>query len=100
MSTRRIADELNATGFETEPFGQRTIAVKAAPAGLPAAEVEKVIFEILETAERELRAASIDEIRRDICATIACRAAIKINMHLEPTKIEWLLRAYRSANIR
>ena len=49
----RIADELNATGFETEPFGQRTIAVKAAPAGLPAAEFEKVIFEILETAERE-----------------------------------------------
>ena len=26
----RIADELNETGFETEPFGQRTIAVKAA----------------------------------------------------------------------
>ena len=89
----RIADELNATGFETEPFGQRTIAVKAAPAGLPAAEIEKVLFEILETAEREYRAASMDEIRRDICATIACRAAIKINMHLEPTKIEWLLRA-------
>jgi DNA mismatch repair protein MutL len=88
----RIADELNATGFETEPFGQRTIAVKAAPAGLPAAEIERVLFEILETAEREYRAASIDEIRRDICATIACRAAIKINMHLESTKMEWLLR--------
>ena len=88
----RIADELNATGFETEPFGQRTIAVKAAPAGLPPAEIENVVFEILETAEREYRAASLDEIRRDICATIACRAAIKINMHLEPTKIEWLLR--------
>ncbi len=28
----RIADELNASGFETEPFGNRTIAVKAAPA--------------------------------------------------------------------
>jgi DNA mismatch repair protein MutL len=89
----RIADELNATGFETEPFGQRTIAVKAAPAGLPTAEIEKVVFEILETAEREYRAASMDEIRRDICATIACRAAIKINMHLEPAKIEWLLAA-------
>ena len=30
----RIADELNAHGFETEPFGQRTIAIKAAPAGV------------------------------------------------------------------
>ena len=30
----RIADELNGAGFETEPFGNRTIAVKAAPAGV------------------------------------------------------------------
>src|SRR5579885_573748 len=30
----RIADELHASGFETEPFGQRTIAVKAAPAAV------------------------------------------------------------------
>ncbi len=28
-----IADDLNSMGFETEPFGNRTIAVKAAPAG-------------------------------------------------------------------
>src|SRR5258707_135490 len=30
----RIADELQALGFETEPFGNRTIAVKASPAGI------------------------------------------------------------------
>ena len=46
----RIADELNATGFETEPFGNRTIAVKAAPAGVGPAEIEKLLFEILEIA--------------------------------------------------
>lgn len=89
----RIADELHAHGFDTEPFGQRTIAIKAAPAGVGAGEVETIIFEILEIAERELRSASLDEIRRNVCATIACRAAIKINMRLEPKKIEWLLRA-------
>lgn len=88
----RIADELNACGFETEPFGQRTIAVKAAPAGVGAADIEKVIFEILEIAEAELRSASLDDIRRSVSATIACRAAIKINTRLEPSKIEWLLR--------
>ena len=32
----RIADELHASGFETEPFGNRTIAVKAAPAAVGA----------------------------------------------------------------
>src|SRR5437763_7450897 len=30
----RIADELQSIGFETEPFGARTIAVKAAPAAI------------------------------------------------------------------
>ncbi len=89
----RIADELNACGFETEPFGQRTIAVKAAPSGVGAGDIEKVIFEILEISEAELRSASLDDIRRSVSATIACRAAIKINTRLESSKIEWLLRA-------
>lgn len=89
----RIADELNAHGFETEPFGQRTVAIKAAPGGVGPADIEKIVFDILDIAERELRNASLDEIRRDVCATIACRAAIKINTRLDPNKIEWLLRA-------
>jgi DNA mismatch repair protein MutL len=89
----RIADELTAYGFESEPFGQRTIAIQAAPAGIGTEDIEKVITEILEIAESELRTASLDEIRRNVSATIACRAAIKINTPLETTKIEWLLRA-------
>ncbi|MDQ2841497.1 MAG: DNA mismatch repair endonuclease MutL, partial [Acidobacteriota bacterium] len=89
----RIADELNQHGFETEPFGQRTIAIKTSPATIRPSDIEKIIFEILEVTENELRSASVDEIRRNVCATIACRAAIKINMKLETTKIEWLLRA-------
>ena len=89
----RIAEELNGLGFETEPFGNRTIAVKSAPAGIGAADIERVLFEILEIAESELRKASLDDLRRSMAASIACRAAIKINMRLEPEKIDWLLRA-------
>jgi DNA mismatch repair protein MutL len=89
----RIADELAPLGFETEPFGNRTIAVQSAPAGVGAAEVEKILFEILEISERELRRASLDDVRRAMAASIACRAAIKINMRLEATKIDWLLKA-------
>ena len=89
----RIAEELHASGFETEPFGARTIAVKAAPAAVGAADIEKILFEILEVAEGEMRGASLDDMRRNICASIACRAAIKINMRLDVAKMEWLLRA-------
>jgi DNA mismatch repair protein MutL len=89
----RIADELDRLGFETEPFGNRTIAVKSAPAGIGAGDIERVLFEILEIAESELRKTSLDDLRRSMAASIACRAAIKINMRLEPEKIDWLLRA-------
>jgi len=89
----RIADELNRMGFESEPFGIRTIAIKGAPAGVGPADVEKLIFEIIEIAERELRKVSLEDLRRSMAASIACRAAIKINMRLDSTKMEWLLKA-------
>ena len=89
----RIAEELHASGFETEPFGNRTIAVKAAPASVGPQDLERILFEILEIAENEMRSASMDDLRRNICASIACRAAIKINMRLDFAKMEWLLRS-------
>jgi DNA mismatch repair protein MutL len=87
----RIADELERSGFDSEPFGNRTIAVKGAPAGVGPAEIEKLVFEILEMAEGEPGKLSLADLRRGVAASIACRAAIKINMRLDHTKMEWLL---------
>jgi DNA mismatch repair protein MutL len=87
----RIADELERSGFDSEPFGNRTIAVKGAPAGVGPAEIEKLVFEILEMAEGEQSKVSLDDLRRSMAASIACRAAIKINMRLDHAKMEWLL---------
>lgn len=88
----RIAEELERAGFDTAPMGRRAIAVQSAPADIGAAQVERVVLEILETAESEMRRASLEEIRRNVAASIGCRAAIKINMPLDMTKMEWLLR--------
>ncbi|MDP9055139.1 MAG: DNA mismatch repair endonuclease MutL [Acidobacteriota bacterium] len=88
----RIADELHNSGFETEPFGNSTIAVKAAPAAVGQGDLERVILEILEIAENELRSVSLPDLRRGIAASIACRAAIKINTPLDQRKMEWMLR--------
>ncbi len=93
----RLADELHSAGFETEPFGQRTIAVKAAPAGVSAGDIEKVLFEILEIAEKELRGLSMQDLRTAMAASIACRAAIKVNTRLDQSKMEWLLGALSAA---
>lgn len=89
---QRIAGELERAGFETEPFGQRTIAIKAVPADLAPSAVEQVFFEILEIADAEMRRATPEDFRRAVAASLACRAAIKINMRLEPEKMEWLIR--------
>ena len=86
-----ISDELNRNGFEVEPFGSRTIAVKTAAAGLAAAEVEHLLHEMLEQFEREEQSLNLEKIRTNIAASIACHAAIKINMPLTQDKMEWLL---------
>ncbi|MBM3811946.1 MAG: DNA mismatch repair endonuclease MutL [Acidimicrobiia bacterium] len=89
----RIAAELAAAGFEVEPYGPRTIAVKAAPADVSLGEIERVLFEILEIADKELRNASFEEVRQQMAASIACRAAIKINTPLDAHKMQWLVDA-------
>ncbi len=89
----RLAEELAAAGFEMEPFGSRTVAVKTAPAGLSADQVEKTLQEILDTPDAELRSLTPDDVRRKVAASVACHAAIKINTPLETVKMQWLLDA-------
>ena len=87
----QMSDELNQNGFEVEPFGIRTIAVKTTAAGVSPAEVEHMLHEILEQFEREDQSLNLEKIRTQIAASIACHAAIKVNMPLEQNKMEWLL---------
>jgi DNA mismatch repair protein MutL len=89
----KIAEELNANGFEVEPMGPRSVAIQAVPAGVAAPDAEKLLTEILDGIERENAAISIDTLQAKIAASTACHAAIKINMPLDQTKMEWLLGA-------
>jgi DNA mismatch repair protein MutL len=86
-----LSDELQKNGFEAEPFGARSIAVKVAPAGLQATEVEHMLHELLDQFSSEEQALNLEQIRGRIAASIACHAAIKVNMPLEQNKMEWLL---------
>jgi len=86
-----ISDELQKNGFEAEPFGARSLAMKIAPAGVQATEVEHMLHELLDQFSREDQALNLEQIRGRIAASIACHAAIKVNMPLEQNKMEWLL---------
>ncbi|HMD17075.1 MAG TPA: DNA mismatch repair endonuclease MutL [Terriglobales bacterium] len=86
-----IAEELAHNGFEAEPFGTRSVAVKMAPAGVDAAQIEHMLNEIFEQLTREDQAINLEAVRTRIAASIACHAAIKVNMPLAQNKMEWLL---------
>jgi DNA mismatch repair protein MutL len=86
-----ISDELNQNGFEAEPFGARSIAIKIAPAGVEAAQIEHMLHELLDQFSREEQALNMEKVRARIAASIACHAAIKVNMPLQQNKMEWLL---------
>ncbi len=91
----RIAEELEGNGFEVEPFGPQTLAVKASPAGLEGAELERTLAEIVEQSfadsDEPLRNEALTKLRSRIAASIACHSAIKVNTALDPKRIEWLL---------
>jgi DNA mismatch repair protein MutL len=86
-----IADELERNGFEAEPFGPRTLAIKAAPVGLEGRELERMLEEVLAVNEREQQSENLETRSTRIAASIACHAAVKVNMPLEDAKIDWLL---------
>ena len=91
-----ISDELNKNGFEAEPFGPRTLAVKAAPVGLEGRELERMLAEVIEqtgsSGTNTVRRQDLETLRGRIAASIACHSAIKINTPLESQKMEWLLK--------
>ncbi|HEX7729860.1 MAG TPA: DNA mismatch repair endonuclease MutL [Terracidiphilus sp.] len=91
----QIADELERNGFEVEPFGPHTLAVKAAPVGLEGVELERMLAEVIEQSGGATEEARQDEdltaLRTRIAASLACHSAIKVNTPLDPQRMEWLL---------
>ena len=91
----RIAEELERNGFEVEPFGPQTLAVKAAPVGLEGGALERMLGEVIEQSSGDSEEPEQNEdltaLRTRIAASIACHAAIKINTPLDPARMEWLL---------
>jgi DNA mismatch repair protein MutL len=91
----RIAQELESNGFEVEPFGPQTLAVKAAPVGLEGAALERMLAQVIDQSaadsDESYTNEGLRELRQRIAASIACHSAIKVNTPLDPARMEWLL---------
>ena len=86
-----VEDELSSIGFGLMRLSGRTVAIKSIPTDLPASEVRNLFAEILDNIDLEKRGSGKSTLRNDIAASLACKAAIKINMKLTPEKMHWLI---------
>jgi DNA mismatch repair protein MutL len=95
----RIAEELERNGFEVEPFGPQQLAIKSAPVGLDGPALERMLAEVIEQCSADSAGGEgetkpnedLTALRTRIAASIACHSAIKVNMPLDPVRMEWLL---------
>ena len=86
-----IEGDLESLGFGMMRLSGRTVAIKSIPTDLPPAEARNLFAELLDTIDAEKRGAPKSTFRDDIAASLACKAAIKINMQLTPEKMCWLI---------
>lgn len=84
-------EELERLGFSLTRLSGRTVAVKAVPADLPVMDARNLLAELLDSVDAEKRGSANASFRDDIAASLACKAAVKINMKLTLEKMQWLV---------
>jgi DNA mismatch repair protein MutL len=86
-----LSEELEGIGFSLTRLSGRTVAVRAVPADLAPAGARNLLAEILDTVDAEKRGRARETLRDEVAASLACHAAIKVNMPLTREKMRWLI---------
>jgi DNA mismatch repair protein MutL len=86
-----VSRELERLGFSLMRLSGRTVAVRALPAELPPGEARNILAEILDAVDTEKHGRAREDLRERVAASLACRAAIKINTPLTEEKMRWLI---------
>lgn len=87
----QLLPELENNGFELGRLSGRTIAINSVPAMLDPGSARSLLVDLLDSIEVDRRGLTLDELRAEIAASLACRAAVKINMPLTQEKILWMI---------
>jgi DNA mismatch repair protein MutL len=88
---KEVTADLESMGVEVIELSGRTVAIKSLPSGLAGSDGIALLKEVVNSVESERRALTPDHLRDSVAATLACKAAIKINMPLTPEKMQWLI---------
>jgi DNA mismatch repair protein MutL len=86
-----IEEQLADLGFGLMQLSGRTVAIKSIPTDVAPSEARNLFSEILDAVELEKRGNAKSTLRDNIAASLACKAAVKINMKLTHEKMQWLI---------
>ncbi|WP_242396303.1 DNA mismatch repair endonuclease MutL [Anaeromyxobacter oryzisoli] len=83
--------ELARLGFDVEPFGGDSFAVKGAPAALSGVDLTALLGDLATQLEQVERTSAVDDAFHDLLATMACHAAVRANQDVGPEEARALL---------
>jgi len=72
-------DLLDSMGFALEPFGGNTWAVRTAPAILGHRDLGEMVRALIASLEQGAGPTALDDVRKEMAASIACHAAVRAN---------------------
>jgi DNA mismatch repair protein MutL len=86
-----ISGELELLGFGLMKLSGRTVAIKSIPTDVRASDARSLFAEMLNSVELSDRRRAKAPLSQDVAASLACKAAVKINMKLTPEKMQWMV---------
>ena len=86
-----VEHELESLGFGIMRLSGRTVAIKSIPTDLAPSDARNLFAELLDAVDVDRRSGPKSTLRDDIAASLACKAAIKVNMKLTAEKMDWLV---------
>ena len=95
----RVGGLLAQAGFEVEPFGKATLAVKAVPAGIRHGDPAQLLRRLLAD-WAEAGAPSEAELLARVLSEIACHSVVRAGDRLSPNEAEALLRALDGVDLQ
>lgn len=88
---------LKSFGFDLDRFDSNTFVIREIPAFLPDSNMQTMVLELIEKAQGKRGETAIEALIQHMAAMKACKAAVKINMRLNPEKMQHLVDTlYRS----
>lgn len=95
----KCGEKLDKLGFEIEPYGADSVAVRAVPADTDAGDVPAMVEEICEKLRKNAALPEADALD-DILHTVACKAAIKAGWKTDEKELEEVARVVLSGEVR